>query len=98
MCRTLSLCALLAVMPTLCQAEDKQSETLVVLKVHPMPAPKPALKYQLLPELKETNPGNPIQGYFKSFMEQHHFFFDKISVENRDKWATMPLKELPLTE
>src|SRR5260370_22291422 len=98
MSRTLSLCALLAAMPALCQAEDKPSEALVILKVHPMLAPKPALKYELLPDLKEMNRGNPIQGYLKCFMEQQHFFFNRDSEQNREKWAEMPLKELPLKE
>jgi hypothetical protein len=60
-----------------------------------MPPPKPALKYQLLPELAEMNPGNPIQGYLKCFMEQQNFFFNKAEVDHREKWQTMPLAELP---
>ncbi|MCI0701870.1 MAG: hypothetical protein L0241_12380, partial [Planctomycetia bacterium] len=36
------------------------AETLIPLKVDPMPAPKPALRYLLLPELKEMTTGNPI--------------------------------------
>jgi hypothetical protein len=39
------------------------------LTVQPMPAPKPALRYQLLPELKEMNPGNPIEGYLRCFAD-----------------------------
>jgi hypothetical protein len=35
-----------------------------------MAAPKPALRYLLLPELKEMNPGNPIEGYLKCFLDQ----------------------------
>ena len=64
----------------------------------PQAAPTPALKYQLLPEMREMNPGNPVQGYLLCFMEQNHFFFDKEAVENREKWQTMPLKDLPLKE
>ena len=64
----------------------------------PQAAPKPALQYQLLPELREMNPGNPIQGYLVCFMEQNHFFYDKEAVENREKWQTMPLKDLPVKE
>jgi hypothetical protein len=69
-------------------------ETLIRLTVQPMPAPKPALKYRLLPELREMNPGNPIQGYLRSFMEQQTFFFDKESVSRRERLSAMPLPEL----
>ncbi len=79
------------------QAIEKRI-TNIRLVVQAMPAPKPALKYQLLPELKEMNPGNPIQNYFKCFMEQQNFFFNKTSADNRDAWQTMPLKDLPLNE
>jgi hypothetical protein len=40
------------------------------LTVDPMPAPKPALRYLLLPELKEITPGNPIPNYLKCFFDQ----------------------------
>jgi hypothetical protein len=71
------------------------SEMLIRLNVRPTPAPKPALRYRLLPELKEMNPGNPIQHYMKCMMEQKKFFFDEEAFENREKLLTMPLKELP---
>ncbi len=72
--------------------------SIIRLTVQPMAAPKPALKYQLLPELKEMNPGNPIHNYLKCFMEQQNFFFSKESQANREQWQTMPLKDLPLNE
>ena len=96
-----SLClAALAVFAFPCRAEDTSStpETLIRLTLSPAPAPKPALRYRLLPELKEMNPGNPIQNYMKCFMEQQKFFFDKEAFERREKLLTMPLKELPAQE
>ncbi len=72
--------------------------SIIRLTVQPMAAPKPALKYQLLPELRELSPGNPIQAYLKCFMEQQNFFFSKESQANREHWQTMPLKDLPLQE
>jgi hypothetical protein len=74
------------------------SETVIRLDLPPMPAPSPALRYLLLPELGEMNPGNPIQNYMKCFMEQQKFFFDKDAFERRDKLLAMPLKELPAHE
>jgi hypothetical protein len=74
------------------------TETVVRLKVTPRAVPRPALKYQLLPEVAELNPGNAVQGYLKCFMEQNHFFFNKEVDEAREKYQTMPLEALPLKE
>ncbi len=52
------------------------SEMVIRLTVRPMPAPQPALRYQLLPALKDMSPGNPIQSYMKCMMEQKNFLFD----------------------
>jgi hypothetical protein len=49
---------------------DKPSETLIALSVRPMPAPRPALRYQLLPELSEMTPGNPIPAYLRCMLDQ----------------------------
>jgi hypothetical protein len=61
-----------------------------------MAAPKPALKYQLLPELHELNAGNAAHNYLKCFMEQRKFFYSKEAVADRIRYQTMPLVELPL--
>ena len=45
-------------------------EMLIRLTVQPMAAPRPALRYQLLPEMRELQPGNPIPGYLKSLLDQ----------------------------
>src|SRR5262249_41160981 len=55
-------------------------------------------KYQLLPELAEMEPGNPVQGYLKCFCEQNNFFHSKEAVQKREKYRTMPLGELPVNE
>jgi hypothetical protein len=100
MLRALSVCALLLTLPLAGRAADPPAptETVIRLAIKPTAAPKPALKYQLLPELKEMNPGNPILAYLKCFMEQNNFYYNKEAVEKREKWQTMPLKELPLKE
>lgn len=87
MVRTLSLCALLVAWPSFGRAQ-------VRLTIQPMPALTPALKYQLLPDLREMNPGNAVQGFMKCFMEQQNFFFEKEAQANRNKWLAMPLKDL----
>jgi hypothetical protein len=86
------------VLPGRAEPPAPNPETLVRLHVTPAAAPKPALHYVLLPELREMNPGNPVQGYMKCFMEQQKFFFDKEAFQRREKLLTMPLKELPAQE
>jgi len=95
--RTVLACAAIAVFALPCRSDEAAAppETLIRLSVAPEAAPRPALRYVLLPELKEMNPGNPVQGYLKCFMEQHKFFFDKESFQRREKLLSMPLKELP---
>jgi hypothetical protein len=100
MVRTLIVCAVLTVWAPVCLAQNppKETETVIRLTVQPMTAPKPALKYQLLPELKEMMPGNPILGYLKCFMEQQNFFHNKEVIAEREKWTSAPLADLPLKQ
>lgn len=66
------------------------------LTVQPMPAPRPAMRYQLLPEVGELNVGNAAQWYLRCFSEQRLFFFSKQGVEERAQLLTMPLKDIPV--
>jgi hypothetical protein len=67
----------------------------VPLSVQPMAAPKPALKYLLLPEVKELKPGNPVQWYIRCFQEQRNFFFGKEATAERAGYRAMRLADLP---
>jgi len=98
--RLLLVCAFVLAWPLSARAQKivEPTETVIRLTVQPMAAPKPALKYQLLPELKEMNPGNPVQEYMKCFAEQQNFFFNKEVLEARERYQVMPLHELPLKE
>lgn len=69
-------------------------ETVVRLHVNPMPEPKPAFKYHLLPEVHELTPGNAAQNYLKCFMEQRIFFFSERGIEERTRYSKMSLTEL----
>jgi hypothetical protein len=73
-----------------------REEATVRLHVRPMAAPRPAMKYQLLPELGELNPGNPAQEYLKCFMEQRPFFYGKEGVAQRARFQKMSLLDLRL--
>src|SRR5262249_39458885 len=46
------------------------TETVIRLTVQPMAAPKPALRYLLLPDLRELTPGNPIPNYLRCVLDQ----------------------------
>src|SRR5215469_6895201 len=72
MSRLLFLCTVLAVFVSPARAERNLTDTewIIRLSVQPMAAPKPALRYLLLPELKEMTPGNPIPNYLKCFLDQ----------------------------
>ena len=73
-------------------------ETLIRLIVTAAPAPRPALRYQLLPELREMSPGNPIPNYMRCSVEQQGFFLDREALERREDLLVMPLKELAVQE
>ncbi len=98
--RTLLCCALLTafVLPSWAEETTAPPESVIRLTVSPAPAPRPALRYLLLPEVKEMNPGNPCYSYLKCFMEGQKFFYDKEALQRRQKLLAMPLKELPARE
>jgi hypothetical protein len=48
-------------------AEEEPPYRLVRLTVHPAAPSVPALRYRLLPELRDTRPGNAAQLYYRSF-------------------------------
>jgi hypothetical protein len=75
-------------------APENEVPWVVPLSVSPMAAPKPVLKYLLLPEARDLNPGNQIPAFYKCFMEQHNFYRNKEAIDQREKWAKAPLQEL----
>ncbi|MFO0844262.1 MAG: hypothetical protein U0797_18010 [Gemmataceae bacterium] len=70
--RTLLCCAALTAFAVPARAEPTitSTEMFIRLTVRPMAAPKPALRYRLLPELREMSPGNPIPNYLKCMLDQ----------------------------
>lgn len=89
-------CVLLATALAALPLDSSVRETSVRLCVWPMPAPIPALKVQLLPEVTELNPGSAAQNYLKCFAEQRNFFFSKEALAERARYRSMPLAELPV--
>lgn len=70
--RTMVWCTVILALalPAWADQQITSKETIIRLIVQPMAAPKPALRYLLLPELKEMNPGNPIPNYLRCLMDQ----------------------------
>src|SRR6188474_1958599 len=66
----------------------------VRLTVSPAAAPTPALKYTLLPEVRELSAGNPVQWYARCFAEQRNLFFNRGVVEERARYRSEPLSTL----
>src|SRR5262245_47172209 len=73
----------------------KPSEALVKLTVQATPAPVPALKFVLLPELMEMQPGNSQYGYLRAFYPEQSYLHSQEAQNKREMWLGMPLKDLP---
>src|SRR5579885_1048677 len=92
-------CAFLVGVALVALPADARTESAAVrLSVRAAPAHRPALKYQLLPDVQELKPGNPAQNYLKCFQEQRNFFYSKEATAQRARYLTMPLAELPEEE
>jgi hypothetical protein len=88
----LTFCLAMTALAGAAPAPNKDRQ--VLLDLQPAAAPTPALKYQLLPEVAEMNPGNSVPAFMKCFAEQHNFFFRKDSAEERDRLVNCPLSDI----
>jgi hypothetical protein len=86
-----SLCVLIS---SLAFPQPKDGKTTVLLTVDAAKQAKPALKYTLLPEVRDLNPGNQIPAFYKCFMEQHYLYRAKEAIDYREKMLVAPLAEL----
>jgi hypothetical protein len=84
-------------LPAQPQPETRDGRVTIHMTVHPAAGLKPVSRTYLLPEYKDSIPGNQVQMFLRCFMEQERFF-GKEESERRDKWSTMPLAELPADE
>jgi hypothetical protein len=82
------------VAPALAAAAPKSKDQFVTLDVQPAAAPIPAMRYTLLPEVAEMNPGNAVPAYLKCYAEQNNFFFSKEAVEERERLRQCPLTDI----
>src|SRR5262249_18309435 len=68
----------------------------VRLELRPMPAPVPALKYRLLPELRDTTPGNAVVLYYRAFSpEWQTHRSDQKLMDEINAASEAPLKDGP---
>jgi hypothetical protein len=74
--------------------EPKDGKLVIPIEVSAARPPSPALKYTLLPELRDCRPGNQVPAFYKCFMEQNYLFFDKEANQKRDRWMAAPLADL----
>ncbi len=66
----------------------------VKIVLHPMPEPRPALKYKLLPEFIDLRPGNAAVFYNKLMAESSGLFSELYGNEKAWDWPEAPLSEL----
>jgi hypothetical protein len=70
------------------------------LTVRPAPAPERALKYQLLPEVKDRSPGNAALLYQRAHSPDwwSTHFRQQRDLAKLERWLEVPLKQLPREE
>jgi hypothetical protein len=86
-------CSLLMIAHPACAEETP--EEVVKVAIHPTAAPVPALKYQLLPDVRDQIPGNAVIYYGRAAQvagKRLQFLPD----EEPSKWLEMPMKDWPL--
>jgi hypothetical protein len=95
MTRSAAVLASFALAAISARSADPLTVTPKPVAVHPAAAPKPALKYLLLPDLTEVHEGNQAHLFMKAFAEQSNFYFSKDEEDKRQKYLETPLNELP---
>jgi hypothetical protein len=75
----------------------KDGKVVIPISLKPTAPPKPLSSAYLLPEAVESIPGNRVQMFLRSFMEQDRLY-GKEESEKRQKWNEMPLKDLPVKD
>lgn len=92
-------CALLICNALVAQPQPTPIDGKIVipLSLAPTAAPTPASRAYLLPEYGDMYPGNRVQMFMRTFLE-NETFFGKDESERREKWRDLPLEKLPAKE
>ena len=94
---TITILCIVFLSATTAAAEGEVPSTPLIL--HPAAAPTPALKYALLPELRDTIPGNAVTHYRQAIQILKQDGPPKKGREEQvDQWMKIPLKDLPREE
>ncbi len=72
-------------------------ETIIRLRVQPAAAPRPALRFLLLPDWQEMTPGNPIASYLRCMLDPKLSANSQVS-QRRAQLLGLPLDQLPARE
>jgi hypothetical protein len=91
---SLMMGAMCAALATAALAADEEVNPLIKIVLHPAAAPRPALKYQLLPPLSDRRPGNAVTQYLKAPHEYAKLYSDKKFWDAIERWTGLPLPEL----
>jgi hypothetical protein len=70
----------------------------VRISIHPAAPGRPALKYHLLPELHELEPGNAATTYYLATLANSGLADSNTVFARFDEWSEMPLDKLPREE
>jgi hypothetical protein len=84
------------------QKADPPRPLVVTLTVSPAAAPVPALKYELLPKLRDRTPGNAALEYHRAYMARPTWPRDPDASRKQDemvmKWEESPVEKLPVND
>ncbi len=93
------LCLLIAAVPAVAQPADDSGPKVVKLQVTPQAEPRPALKYLLLPDLADQEPGNAALFYLRALAWEGRDYLNDEDYSNKVYgWLSPPLDELPLDD
>ncbi|MFO0900365.1 MAG: hypothetical protein U0836_23265 [Pirellulales bacterium] len=96
---TLVPLAVLLVAASISARADDSGPKVVKLELSPQAEPRPALKYQLLPDLAEQEPGNAATFYFRALAWEGRDFFNDEEYSNKVyNWLGVQLTDLPLQD
>jgi len=88
--------ALLLVPTTVVHAQQIIDKT---LSLESAAAPRPALKYRLLPEISEKSPGNAAQAYYRAMLPEIFTHRRTPDIDKQmDRWRSTPIADLPRDE
>ncbi len=88
----------LSALSAMAETKDLSKGDIVNLAVHPAPAPRPALKYRLLPGFIDQVPGNAVPLYMKAFLLLANDKISDADWEKVPKWLALPVDKLPRDE